>query len=44
MHESTDYGRLFAYIWAAYMCSVNPIPAGGSPDAGLILEARTYAV
>lgn len=43
VHESTDYNRLFAYIWQAYMATVNPIPAAGDVNAGVVIEARTYA-
>jgi hypothetical protein len=44
MHESTDYGRIFAYIWQAFMASINPIPSAGDPTAGAVIEARTFAV
>jgi hypothetical protein len=44
MHESTDYNRIFAYIWQAFMASVNPIPAAGDPTAGAVIESRTFAV
>jgi hypothetical protein len=44
LHESTDYGRIYAYIWQSYMCSVNPIPPAGDPTAGAVIEARTFAV
>lgn len=44
LHESTDYGRIYAYIWQAYMASVNPIPLAGDPTAGVVIEARTFAV
>lgn len=44
VHESTDYNRIFAYIWQSYMASINPIPLAGDPTAGAIVEARTFAV
>lgn len=44
VHENTDYGRLYAYIWTAHMATINPIPPAGAADSGVVIEARTFAV
>lgn len=44
VHEQDDYGRLFSFIWHTFAATKNPIPPAGSPEAGCVLEARTFAV
>jgi hypothetical protein len=43
VHEDTDYQRLFAYIWAVYGASINPITPAGDPQEGVVVEARSMA-
>lgn len=43
VHEDTDYQRLFAYIWATYAATQNPITPAGDSQEGCVIEGRSMA-
>jgi hypothetical protein len=43
VNKNDDYGRIYPYIWKTFTNSQNLIPPEGDDNAGVIIEARTFA-
>jgi hypothetical protein len=43
VNKNDDYGRIYPYIWKTFTNSQNLIPPAGEDNAGVVVEARTFA-